>query len=238
MNDIISISYEKSIKLLSFLSNQKFRDTFDFKRNHLNLYNSTDEKIIQFNFPLVINLSEDIIKDANLLNVYRSPPPDFAVMLIQTGNAALGFCKKGHLVHHKVIRKYMTRKKQGKSQLTYLKTKGKSRAGSRVRLANAVAFFEEINTKMSEWIKVAGPESIIYSCTPMLWGMLFSAKKKPPFHKKDIGLKKLPINTGVPKFEILQKVVVYSKQGYLQILAACPLELSKEIEKYIHSPGE
>ena len=68
--------------------------------------------------------------------------------------------------------------------------------------------------------------------------MLFQSKTKPPFAKKDSALKKLPINTELPKFEVLQKVVVYSKKGYLQIFAGCPAEFSKEIEKFIHSPSE
>ena len=52
---------------------------------------------------------------------------EFSVILIQTGAAALGYVENGELINHKVIKKYMVRKSQGKSQLTYLKTKGKSR---------------------------------------------------------------------------------------------------------------
>ena len=61
--------------------------------------------------------------------------PDYLILLLRAnGNAALGYFEEGKILNHKVIRKYMVRKKQGKSQLKHLNSKGKSRAGSRVRL--------------------------------------------------------------------------------------------------------
>lgn len=231
----VNVPYKNSIDLLLFLLNQNFKYEFNYKKNHLLLYNENHEKIVQFTYPLIINLSEEVIKDKNLLNIYHNSFPDYAIMLIQTGNAALGYFNKGVLAHHKVIRKYITRKSQGKSQLKYLKTKGKSRAGSRVRLANAVQFFEEINQKMSEWIIDDETETIIYSCTPMLWGMLFNSKTKPAFDKKDLTLKKIPLNTAIPNFEVLQKMNSFSQQGYLQTFPGCPLALAANLEKlFIH----
>ncbi|MEO1451203.1 MAG: hypothetical protein AAFV07_16855 [Bacteroidota bacterium] len=46
----------------------------------------------------------------------------------------------------------MKRHKRGKAQISYLNTRGKSKAGSRIRLANTVAFFEEINERLQDWI--------------------------------------------------------------------------------------
>lgn len=231
------ISYKNSISLLSFLMDQNYVYEFSFKRNHFVLLNESSEKVIQFNYPLIINLSEDIIKDKNFLNVYRFSIPDFAIMLIQSGNAAFGLYKEGELLYHKVIRKYMTRQKQGKSQLKYLKTKGKSRAGSRVRLANAFSFFEEINQKMKDWIDVEKTGTIIYSCSPMLWGMLFQSKTKPPFDKKSSKLKKIPINTGIPNLSVLQKTGDFSQHGFLEIFAVCPADLAEKVEEFVHSPS-
>lgn len=236
-NNIVTVPYEKSIGFITFLMNQNLFFDFDFKKNYIRLYNNEHEKILQYNFPLITNLSENVIKDKSLFNNSRFVVPDFAIMLIQTGNAALGYYKKGELVQHKVIRKYMTRQKQGKSQLKYLKTKGKSRAGSRVRLANAVHFFEEINERMIDWFDAKESPTIIYSCTPMLWGHLFQSKIKPPFDKKHSWLKKLPLDTGIPTFEILQKAGRYSQLGHLEKDLSCPIDLSQKLEKFIHSPG-
>ena len=238
MNNKVGVSYKNSAKLLNHFINLDTNSDFDFRKNRLSLFNDNQEILLQFNFPLVINLSKEVIKDKNLYNKYPNVIPDYIVMLVQTGNAALGVFREGKLISHKVVRKYMTRKKQGKSQLKYLKTKGKSRAGSRVRLANAVLFFEEINQRMSEWFEKDNINSIIYSCTPLLWGMLFQSKVKPPFEKKDSRLKKFPLNTGVPNHEIMLKAGQYAEGGYLQIFPTCPLDLSKKVEFIIHSPGE
>ena len=233
-----AISYPNSINLLNFLKSQEFTYELDFKKNHFKMFNKEYEKIVQFNYPLIINITESLINDKDFLKKVRFQDPAFTVMLIQTGYAALGLCKEGKLVHHKMIRKYITRKKQGKSQLKYLKTKGKSRAGSRIRLSNAVMFFEEINIMLSEWAEGEKADSIIYSCTPMLWGMLYQSKTKPPFVKKDERLKKLPINSGLPNTEALKKAISYCQNGYVFVSPVCPAKLSEEIESFIHSPRE
>ena len=91
--------------------------------------------------------------------------PSYMMMLVQAGAAAMGYFEEGEPVVHKAIKKYMKRHKRGKSQIKYLNTRGKSKAGSRIRLANTVRFFEEINTRLQEWEEEYAPERIIYSCT-------------------------------------------------------------------------
>ena len=61
-------------------------------------------------------------------------PERWNLLIMEAGRAAIGSVKESKLVSHKNIRKYMVRKKQGKAQLTHLKSKGKSRYGSRLRL--------------------------------------------------------------------------------------------------------
>ena len=51
----------------------------------------------------------------------------YIIAIIQSGSAALAYCEGLQIIEHKVFKAYMVRKKQGKSQLKYLKTKGKKR---------------------------------------------------------------------------------------------------------------
>lgn len=69
--------------------------------------------------------------------------PHFSLTLIRAGQAAVGYFHQGKLLDHKVFRAYMVRQKQGKSQIKHLKTKGKSRAGSRIRLAETARFLKK-----------------------------------------------------------------------------------------------
>lgn len=65
----------------------------------------------------------------------------FTILVIKAGQAVTACFHNGEMINHKVFRAYMVRKKQGKSQIKHLKTKGKSRAGSRVRLEGTRLFF-------------------------------------------------------------------------------------------------
>ena len=226
------LSYKEAINFLIQILDQNFITEFDYVKNTLTAYNTFDQKQFKYNYPLILNLTENIIKDKNLLNncIQRKPP--VLVILIQAGNAALGLFDGESLIHHKVIRKYMTRKKQGKSQIKYLKTKGKSRAGSRIRLANSVIFFEEINQYLNDW-SVINETTIIYSCTPTLWGMLYQSKILPPFKKKDKRLKKLPLNIDIPNFEVLKKATHFSEKGYIHLMPDCQDEVRQSVLKTI-----
>jgi hypothetical protein len=100
----------------------------------------------------------------------------------------------------------MVRKKQGKAQITYLNKKGKSRAGSRIRLAQTVKFFEEINEQVNMWIKNVNPDRLLISCPPRLWGLLFQSKIKPEFSKKDPRIFKIPIDIKIADRSELSRV--------------------------------
>ncbi len=142
--------------------------------------------------------------------------PTYVMALIQLGAAALGYFEAGEVWQHKAFKKYMKRHKRGKAQISYLNTRGKSKAGSRIRLANTVAFFEEINERLSEWEAAYEPERIIHSCTPQLWGLLFSSQVPPPFEKKDPRLIKVPTNVHIPDFEELQRINRFVLKGRLK----------------------
>ena len=142
-------------------------------------------------------------------------PPSYVIVLIQLGAAALGYFEEGEVVFHKAIKKYMKRQKRGKAQISYLNTRGKSKAGSRIRLANTVRFFEEINERLTEWEEDLEPQRIIYSCTPQLWGLMFGSQVPPPFEKKDPRLIKVPTNVHLPDHEELMRINEFALQGRL-----------------------
>lgn len=141
------------------------------------------------------------------LNRVPEEKPSYLLLLMEAGQASLGFVEDDELIHHKVIRKYMVRKKQGKAQLTHLRQKGKSRLGSRIRLANSIAFFEEINEKVEEWDIIDDAEHILYSCTSRLWGELFRSSVPCPFSLDDPRVRKLPMDVRTPTLEELERVV-------------------------------
>ncbi|UCE14580.1 MAG: hypothetical protein JSV04_05220 [Candidatus Heimdallarchaeota archaeon] len=111
----------------------------------------------------------------------------------------MAFCKKGEICHHKVIKKYMVRKKQGKAQTTYHALRGKARGGAKLRLSRTREFFEEISDKINEW-PIASTDWIMYQSSPRLWGGLFKSKKPPTFNRIDSRIRKIPLNTYVPTY--------------------------------------
>ena len=229
----ITLPYIQAVHFLRYILETDFVKDINFVKNSLILLNSSNQQQLKYNYPLLLNLTEDIINKTHLLHDLIKQPPNSLLMLIQAGNAALGFYNHGILTHHKVVRKYMVRKKQGKAQISYLNTKGKSRAGSRIRLANTVKFFEEINQIITDWLSNQTTDTIIYSCTPQLWGMLFRSKTQTPFVKKDERLKKLPLDTGIPNFEVLKKAANYCQKGYIEILPDCEENYLEVIKNYL-----
>lgn len=131
--------------------------------------------------------------------------PSFLIVMVQLGAAAIGYVDEGEFLVHKAIKKYMKRQKRGKAQIQYLNTRGKSKAGSRLRLANTERFFEEINERLTDWGEMYDdPEFIFISCTPNVWGMMYAADPEPPFDRKDPRIRKIPYDVPIPDFEQLQ----------------------------------
>lgn len=143
--------------------------------------------------------------------------PSIVLILMQAGQAALGFFEESEVVHHKVIRKYMVRKKQGKSQLKHLRTKGKSRAGSRIRLNETIAFAEEINQTLTRWDILDHTDFILYSSSIELWNLLFQSKVSSAFTRNDPRLRSLSLYSSVPKYDELLRVHASLQTGQLSI---------------------
>lgn len=130
-------------------------------------------------------------------------PVHYVILLVQSGSCAIGYFENGINLDHKVFRAYMVRKKRGVSQIKHLKTKGKSRAGSRVRLAGTEEFFEHINERLQDYFKKRPVDKIALSCSKILIPYLFNSKTATPFDKRDSRILKIPKHIHTPIYEVL-----------------------------------
>lgn len=115
---------------------------YNFKRHTVVLQDQNKNDIGYIRLPLEIELGTDLVVINEETHVLY--------LSIESGNAAICVLEGTENVFHTTFSAYMTRKKQGYSQIKYLNKKGKSRAGSRVRLASTVEFFENINETLRE----------------------------------------------------------------------------------------
>lgn len=214
------LTYEESLDFLQKQSrqHQDYRIEAEAAKHRLLAIDEMRNPLWEFRLPLPMPvLSEEPNAWKEEISDLDESIPNYALMLVQMGAASLGYFEEGEVYVHKTIKKYMKRHKRGKAQISYLKTRGKSKAGSRIRLANTVRFFEEINEKMQEWEEDYELERIIYSCSAQIWGLLFQSQSTPPFVKKDKRLIKVPMDVKVPSHEELLRVDEFIKQGRLMI---------------------
>lgn len=131
--------------------------------------------------------------------------PHYSLLLLRAGQAAVGYFHLGELLDHKVFRAYMVRQKQGVSQIKHLKTKGKSRAGSRIRLAETERFFEEINERLNAYADSYPIDFWGISCAKTMWPFYFDSAVSPPFSQKQENLIELPMHVAQASFGELEK---------------------------------
>ena len=94
------------------------------------------------------------------------------------------------------------------SQIKHLNKKGKSRAGSRVRLASTIEFFENINYALTEVFDEYEVDRIAMACTPTLLPYLFGSKEKCPFDKYDARWYKIPLHIPQSNFTNLSEAIL------------------------------
>lgn len=128
----------------------------------------------------------------------------YCITLVRAGQAAVGYFHQGILLDHKVFRAYLVRQKQGMSQFKYLKTKGKSRSGSRIRLEETELFFKDINQRLQVYTNQYPLTYWGLGCSKTLWPVLFDAAVSPPFTSKSAELIELPYPFSKASFEELQ----------------------------------
>lgn len=209
----IRINYLDTINLLKKISEVNLNIEIDSKKNKFEIFYENEVKI-QCRLPLIF--PGLFLPIENYINIIDEIPEPYIIILIQAGHCSLGYFEDDEITDHKVIQKYMVRKKQGKSQLTYLNKKGKSREGSRIRLANTKAFFEEINDRLA-FYDFEDIERIIISCPKKLIPLLFQAKITPPFEKKDERIIKVPVDVKKPNHQELLRINRIAHYSYLDI---------------------
>lgn len=137
----------------------------------------------------------------------------FVVVLVRAGASACGVWKDDELVLHKVVKKYVVRG-NGRAQTSYLKTKGKSRAGSRLRLRNAQSLLEETNERLAAWEREVGRfDRVFLSAPERLRAELFAAEPPPPFERGDPRLALVPTHVHEPGFEEMLRVHRFLTRG-------------------------
>ncbi|MGY6521182.1 MAG: hypothetical protein ACXIUD_05595 [Mongoliitalea sp.] len=127
------------------------------------------------------------------------------ILGVRAGLAGLLCYDNGTLVDHKVFRAYMVRKKQGKSQINYLKTKGKSRAGSRVRLGETKIFFKEIAERLAHYETHMRVDHVFLACATTLIPYLFKDNVVLQKVKSQQNISKIPFHISQPTHENLLK---------------------------------
>jgi len=212
----LRLSYEETLEQLQAWADAGLPLGMDRKKHLVGQYDEVGQPRLELRLPLPLPPIEAEDRDlAHYLARVPAEMPSYVVMLVQVGAAALGYFEEGEVVFHKAFKKYMIRQKRGKAQINYLNTRGKSKAGSRIRLANTVRFFEELNERLTEWEEDLEPQRIIYSCTPQLWGLMFASQVPPPFEKKDPRLIKVPTHVHVPDHAELMRINAFVQQGRL-----------------------
>ncbi|OOG73694.1 hypothetical protein [Algoriphagus sp. A40] len=161
----------------------------------------------------------------------------FSLVLIRAGQAVTGYFHRGELIDHRVFRAYMVRQKQGVSQIKYLKTKGKSRAGSRIRLAESEHFFEEINERLQTYSGKFPIDFWGISCAKTMWPFYFSSSIPAPFSSKDENLIELPIHIPQASLEVL-KLVGNLIQKFHLILSDNGEEIFRKIQDTLEDSDE
>lgn len=144
-------------------------DEFSFENNYA-IYRSKvqPDNYIKIEIPRIF-WSESNAYPSEVISHYEQKKY-YSIMVIRAGEAIIAACYNNEIIEYKLIKKYMVRKTQGKAQYKFLKQKGKSRLGSRIRLQQTEKFFTEINTVIEKFENNYKIERIFLSCTPNLLG--------------------------------------------------------------------
>jgi len=160
---------------------------------------------VTFTPPLVLAIPPGIESAVAYLAAVPERPGQQLVVLLQAGACALGLWEDDELLAHKAIKKYVVRGR-GRAQTTHLKTRGKSRYGSRLRLQNAKRLVEEAVAKMHQWRETYGElDLVLYGASTRAWGDLFRLRPAPPF-PRDEGCVRIPLDVHVPCFDALRRI--------------------------------
>jgi len=206
MSRLYKFQYDQTASFLQELSEKPFQIYMDAEKHGAYCDDELGKRLFSMRLPLFFEDPEE--REALWSYVERLPEylelPDWSVLLMEAGRAAVGFVEQGKVVKHKNIRKYMVRKKQGKAQLTHLKTKGKSRYGSRLRLKEAEAYFDEILERLT-----ADPHNkspfVFYHCPVRLKACLNEAAEHMGIDLAASTWRRLAVNVREASFDELKR---------------------------------
>lgn len=200
------LSADHTLKVINTLQRSDYNYEFDQDKHRIQIGMEGETFISYLRLPINFQFESKI---------FSPSPTKFIMLLIQSGSCAIGYFEDDRVIDHKVIKSYMVRKKQGKSQLKYLNKKGKSRAGSRVRLANTLDFFNNINERLQTYSDSGSIDRIAISCSKSLIPYLYNARIDCPFDKKDDRLYKIPKHINIPNYEVLLATHKFLLRGEL-----------------------
>lgn len=202
------LSREETFEVIDTILDLSLNFRYDYTKHRVIILDDLENELLNLRLPIDISVSNELGYD-------ELDEVNYIILLIQSGSAALGYFEEDEVIDHKVFKSYMVRKKQGKSQISYLNSKGKSRAGSRVRLANTILFFENINERLQEYADEYTINRIAISCSKTLLPYIYNSKTACPFDKKDKRLFKIPKHIHTPNYEILMNTQQFLLKGEL-----------------------
>jgi hypothetical protein len=137
------------------------------------------------------------------------------VVLLRAGAAALGLWCDGALRAHKTFHRYVVRG-HGRAQTTYLRRRGKSRYGSRLRLQNARRLLSEVNERANAWWEEERGFDAVYASVPeRTWPDLLRAEPPPTFAGR-LDPVRIPLHVHEPSFAELQRVRYHLEHGVVE----------------------
>ncbi|SHJ48707.1 hypothetical protein SAMN04488028_101275 [Reichenbachiella agariperforans] len=194
----VKLSHISIDELLEEVCDEYPDASYDYKK-HLVQISEANHTVGYIRIPLHLSIDSSLtIADEETTVLY---------LTIESGNAAICIMQGTHQVFHTTFSSYMTRKKQGFSQIKYLNKKGKSRAGSRVRLASTLDFFENINATLTDLLETFEVERIALDCNKTLIPYLYQSSVACPFDKKDTRLYKIPLHIPQSNFTNLKSTI-------------------------------
>ena len=114
------------------------------------------------------------------------------VLLMQAGAHAAGLWVDDELIAHRADKRYVVRG-NGKAQPTHLKTRGKSRYGSRLRLQNAKALDADTVDLLCTWHEEWGAfDAAWVSCAPRAWSAFKDLRPAPPL--EGVQIRRIPLD--------------------------------------------
>lgn len=202
------IPQQTTLEILAAIRQRGLRWHYDREKHRIIIPDETGQEKLILRLPLPLPEPDE--------NLQLPPAPvHYVILLVQSGSCALGYFENGRNLDHKVFRAYMVRKKRGVSQLKHLKTKGKSRAGSRVRLGETEEFFAQINERLRAYFGAHRIDRVALSVSKILMPHLFEAKHKTPFDQRDPRLFKIPKHVHLPIYEVLLDTHKFLQKGEL-----------------------